>query len=148
MNEKEQCLASARKEIGSAWRGCQKLEKMGAEFGKKCYVWQEKLRNRGLNICAIWKELNIPRQTAYRWIETYLEAEGLKPIESTTDRSKTNADIINALVNRLENMQKAVEKVADDWAGWSEACSKECAELKKTIEKVGRCFVELNNSSK
>jgi len=144
MNEKEQCLASARKEIGSAWKGCQKLEKRGVEFGKRCYVWQEKLRNQGLSICALWKELNIPRQTAYRWIETYLETEGLKLVENTKDRSKTNADIVNALIGRLENTQKAVKKMVDDWAGWSEACPEETSELKKIIEQIGKYFVELS----
>lgn len=144
MNEKERCFSDAKSEIEVAWKECKNLEKRGVEFGKKCYEWQQKLREQGLSVGAIWGELEIPRQTAYRWINTYLEVEGLKPIDSERDRSKTNADIVNALSKRLQNARKAVERMTEDWQGWKDICPEETSELKKTIQEVGKFFTGLN----
>src|SRR6266699_684007 len=105
----EQVVAAAKKDLQVAWDDCQKSEKRCLDFGRKCYDWQEKLREVHVPITKIWGDLNIPRQNAYRWIQAHLEAEGLKPARPV--RAKTNADIIGALTTRLESRRTAIERV-------------------------------------
>jgi hypothetical protein len=136
----EQVVAAAKKDLQAAWGECQKSEKRCLEFGRKCYDWQEKLRKVHVPITKIWGDLNIPRQNAYRWIQAHLEAEGLKP--ARPDRAKTNADIIEALTNRLEGVRTAVEKIEEDWDGWVKTCPKETATLKTAIKEVGEYLAE------
>jgi hypothetical protein len=141
-SEIEQIVLAAKKDLQTAWDDCQKSEKRCVEFGRKCYDWQIKLREKGVPIGKIWDDLQIPRQTAFRWIQAHLEVEGLKP--SRPDRAKTNADIINALASRVKGVQTAVEKIEDDWVGWAKACPKETKNLKVVITAVGEYLVGLS----
>ncbi len=136
----EQVVAAAKKDLQVAWDDCQKSEKRCLDFGRKCYDWQEKLREVHVPITKIWGDLNIPRQNAYRWIQAHLEAEGLKPARPV--RAKTNADIIGALTTRLESIRTAIERVEEDWSGWVKMCPKEMKVLRETIKEVGEYLSE------
>ena len=143
-NDAEQTVLTAKKDLQAAWDDCQKSEKRCLEFGRKCYDWQIELREKGVSIGKIWDDLQIPRQTAFRWIQAHLEAEGLKP--ARPDRAKTNADIINALAGRIENLRTAVEKIEDDWSGWVTTCPKEMKTLKSAIKAMGEYLLELGEA--
>lgn len=136
-------LALARKEITAAWRHCKRGEKKCVEFGKTCYEWQERLRPLGHTSEEIAEELGAPRQTVYRWINRYLEEEGLLPATDNPDRTKTNADIIVALVRRLKNTVRAVERVSGDWKGWTAACPPEMESLKAAIGAASEVLARL-----
>ena len=102
-----------------------------------------KLQEKGLTITKIYKDLGVPRQTAYMAINSYLIEEG----ESTPkkDRSKTNSQIINAIYARVMSTQKAIGKISKDWAGWETAVPAETKRLKETIKKfsdfISKCGI-------
>ena len=83
----EHDLASAEREISSAWNDCEKLEKYGLEFGRVCYEWQQKLRAQGSRtgggLRPILDKVGIPKSTAYWWIGRYMESEGLRGNRTT-----------------------------------------------------------------
>lgn len=133
-------LAKAKKEIRQAWVECKKGEKTCIGFGQICYEWQEPLRKEGWSLRGIYKDSGIPRQSADRWVKAYLQNEGLLP--TGPDRAKTNADIINALVNRLLNLQKAIRKIETDWQGWAESCPEEMVDLREKIRQIGQYFLD------
>jgi hypothetical protein len=76
-------LRAIKTKIAAAWKNCIQTEKYGLEFGRVCYEARQKFRtvggvgNKGKGIAAIWRELNIPERTAYRWIEVWMESKGL-----------------------------------------------------------------------
>src|SRR5207249_4023983 len=84
---------SAEEHIRSLWTALQvaekRTEKCGLQFGQAMYEYREKYAQKGFKVgClsetsgsfeALCKRLNIPRATAYRWINRYEESIGERP---------------------------------------------------------------------
>ena len=97
----------------SAWQTARLSEALCLDFGQKLYEDQNKLREQGIAAVKVWDKLGIPRETAYRLIRAYFDSAGFNP--HVRYRGKTNADIINALITRIAQVSKSVDRIANDW---------------------------------
>jgi hypothetical protein len=118
--EAEYDIQSIKTEIAAAWKNCIQTEKYGLEFGRVCYEAQQKFRtvggvgNKGKGIAAIWRELNIPERTAYRWIDSWMESKGLVRlhIEKRNNRSEPpdSFEVLRSMaLNALQDGFKSVQ---------------------------------------
>ena len=73
---------AAFERLSAAWKAYRATEKHGLEFGKVCCEWRDKHKaqgsHRGLGFVQVCTRLQIPRRTAYWWIEQYEISTGRK----------------------------------------------------------------------
>lgn len=110
----EENSVDAFEEIKTAWTNCKQAEKHGLEFGRICYEWQTKFKtvggvgNKGKGIHAIWQKLSIPPSTAYRWIDAYMESQGIVRlhIEKRKNRSAPpdSFEVLRDIVKQAHNL--------------------------------------------
>jgi hypothetical protein len=74
-------LDRAEAEIGAAWK---QTDKHGLHFGEVCYKWRNEFKSKGgagskgTGLVQVLDRLEIPRSTAYWWIERYEIAAGIR----------------------------------------------------------------------